>query len=436
MRKSLYLLALPLLLADAGWPADQATFRVIAYMDRYDQPIGIIEGSPGVFYSESGNAVLSVTTQGSKTILANFPNNAVLLSLAVAGSDGLFYSTIWTEKATTAEVFSVPSMPAGLKLYSPQTIAPFLMQNLPDSKFLGLAGGVSSHLYSLVTTDLHGNVTPIYQFTSADQPETALYASDGNYYGVVQGATASTGYVFRITPSGSFTKLFTFPTNTFIGAYYQPLIEASDGNLYGATATGGANGTGTIYKLTLGGQYTLLYTFPKGNSYNPSALIEGSDGNLYGATIGSLANAGFSELFKLTKSGQFTLLYAMANVGADGACNCKLVQGSDGMIYGSAQVGGITGAGAYFSLDAGLPKPRPHAQHFSPKSGAVGTQVLIWGFNLLSASVNFNGVPATTVSSSGPNYVWATVPAGATTGPITITTPGGSFTTTNSFTVQ
>jgi hypothetical protein len=66
----------------------------------------------------------------------------------------------------------------------------------------------------------------------------------------------------------------------------------------------------------------------------------------------------------------------------------------------------------------------------------VGTHVRIWGSNLLSPSVQFNGVPAVEVDGSGPNYIWATVPAGATTGPITVTTPGGTNTTHASFTVQ
>lgn len=73
---------------------------------------------------------------------------------------------------------------------------------------------------------------------------------------------------------------------------------------------------------------------------------------------------------------------------------------------------------------------------FSPQSGAPGTRVRIWGQNLLSASVAFNGVPATAVSNSGSNYVWATVPGGATSGPITVTTPGGANTTQASFTVR
>ena len=126
----------------------------------------------------------------------------------------------------------------------------------------------------------------------------------------------------------------------------------------------------------------------------------------------------------------------MRNLGLDGNCDCSLVQGSDGIIYGTAAIGGVTGAGDVFALDAGLPKPAPTSQFFNPASGAPGTRVLLWGKNLLLASVSFNGVPSTEVYNSGSNYIWATVPPGASTGPITITTPGGTHVTANSFTVE
>jgi len=70
-------------------------------------------------------------------------------------------------------------------------------------------------------------------------------------------------------------------------------------------------------------------------------------------------------------------------------------------------------------LELGLPKPAPQAHEFHPKTGSPGTRVLLWGRHLLAASVQFNGVAASDVSNSGPNDVWATVPAGATSGPIT-----------------
>jgi len=432
-------LALCAVLASMPLSAGQPSFRVVSYMKTFDAPGGMIEGSPGLYYSEAGSstkAVLSITPQGSKTILTTFPSGQNMLSLLVSGANDRFYSSVELH-TNPPSVFSVNAAPGSAKLYSPQSLAPILTQNLPNGTLLGVALSLSSNLWNLVTVDLTGSVTAIYQFSVIGElAVTAIYASDGNYYGFVQGTGGATSYVYRVTPSGSFTKLYTFPNSAFMQFNSVPLLQGSDGNLYGTTPTGGANGTGTIYRLTLTGQYTLLYTFPKDNYSYPAALIEASDGNLYGGTLGNLFAGGYSQLFRITKSGQYTVVYAMKNLTADGACQCSLVQGSDGTIYGTAPYGGLTGAGLYFALDAGLPKPSPTAQHFHPQSGAAGTQVLIWGYNLLSASVQFNEVPATAVSNSGSNYVLATVPAGATTGPITVTTPGGTFTTKTSFTVQ
>ena len=122
--------------------------------------------------------------------------------------------------------------------------------------------------------------------------------------------------------------------------------------------------------------------------------------------------------------------------GGDGVCPCWLTQASDGIFYGKASTGGRSGVGTVFALDAGLTKPAPQALFFTPQSGAVGQPVRIWGYNLLSAAVRFNGAAATEVSSAGSNYVWATVPAGATSGPITVATPGGVTRTAASFTLE
>jgi hypothetical protein len=152
--------------------------------------------------------------------------------------------------------------------------------------------------------------------------------------------------------------------------------------------------------------------------------------NLYGAVQGSGA------LFRLTTSGEYKELFRTTNGDTQGICPCYLLQGSDGKIYGMAQGGGPHGDGVLLSLDVGLPRPQPSPLEFSPASGAPGTKVRVWGYNLLGASAEFNGAPAAKAYNSGPNYVWATVPKGATTGPITITTPAGSATTVASFTVE
>jgi uncharacterized repeat protein (TIGR03803 family) len=370
-----------------------------------------------------------VTLQGSKTVLAAFPGKRKIPGALTVGDDGRFYATVGTGvyASSSASLFSVASAAGSEKVYPAQPIAPIFTQNLPDGTLLGIAGGPP---FDLVTSDLSGEFTTLYQFPSGEAPPyTVLYASDGNYYGIsiLPNATA---YAYRATPSGSVTNVFTF-AGRFGGGYNVALIQASDGNLYGTSPEGGVSGYGSIYKLTLDGQYTLLYSFPQSaNSFAPSSLIEASDGNLYGTTIGSR-----SQLFRITKSGNFTVVRTM-NLNTDGQCVCWLIQGSDGNIYGAANMGGIYGAGDFFYLDAGLPKPRPWAQHFTPSSGSAGTKVRIWGSNLFGASVQFNGTPAVEAVNSGSNYVWTAVPEGATAGPITITTPGGTVTTTANFTVN
>ncbi len=417
--------------------AGQVSYRIVAYMDKYDQPAGLVEGTPGLFYGVAGaytTVGFSTTPQGSMTVLTSFPSGYNVQSLFAAASDGRLYSTVELSDKP-ASLFSVTSTP-GRQVYPPQSLVAVLKQGLPDGSLLGSAVENTTGLWSVATADLAGTVTAI-----AGLPQGGLIlggpilAGDGNYYAIGAPRTASTGYAYRVTPSGSMTTVHTFPSGTFIG-YLAPLLQADDGNLYGAAPGAGPNGTGIIYRLTLDGQYTLLYTFPAGTNGGPTTLIEGSDGNLYGATLGNFSAGGVGQLFRITKSGQYTLLYALSNPTRDGACQCDMVLGSDGIIYGTVQGGGRTGAGAVFALDVGLPKPRPWAKKFGPQSGPAGTRVRIWGSNLLSASVAFNGVPALAVSSSGPNYVWATVPAGATTGPITVTTPGGTDTTEVSFTVQ
>jgi hypothetical protein len=119
-------------------------------------------------------------------------------------------------------------------------------------------------------------------------------------------------------------------------------------------------------------------------------------------------------LFRVTTSGEYTPLHTFGE-----GCYCPLTQGSDGIIYGAT----ING-------------PAPRALQFIPQTGAPGTKVHIWGYNLLSATVQFNGVTATAVTNAGSNYVWAVVPAGVTSGPITVTTPGGVSITPGSFTVE
>jgi hypothetical protein len=401
--------------------AGPATFKVLAQLRKYSQPTGITEQAPGVLYFIGGADIVSMTVNGPIVQVTGFQDPSLIVkSPPVSAPNGRLYSSVETTGgANTAYAFSVAAATA-LQTYGVQKFSQAFTQNLPDGALLTLAYRYSDASICLAETDQEGNViAPIYQFPAGERPGTydnAIYATDGNYYGSSITASKNATYVYQITPSGSLTKLLSLTHP--VAAY---LLQSGDGNLYGITGPVKSQ-PATIFKLTLSGRYTLLHTFPRLDS-GGAMLIEGSDGKLYGAGDGEYG----SYLYSITTGGQFNVLYEMN--AADGQCPCTLVQGSDGTIYGTAQAYGATGAGTIFALNAGLPKPAPRALQFSPLSGAAGTKIRIWGQNLLSASVEFYGAPATEVSNSGPNYVWATVPKGATTGPIKITTPGGTSTT-------
>jgi hypothetical protein len=406
-------------------------------MNGYQFPSALLEGFPGLFYANatlagtSQAAAIQITSRGATTVLATLPNMYNFLSTFVGGADGRFYTSV-EYSSYPGYAFSVTSASGSGHNYPPQDFTPVFRQSLPKTEFLATGGGGNSGNLFLLKGGLNGAVTPIYQFPPKVRPLSAIRGSDGSYYGIVATANSPVSYVFRVTPSGTAASLHNFAPNSFSTWDPAPLVQGPNGTLYGALPTGGANHSGLIFSLTLDGNYSALYTFPTSNKGGPATLIQASDGNLYGAAINY---GGDSYLFRVTPSGQYTMLHSM-NPGTDGICNCSLVQGSDGVIYGTSAAGGVHGGGTMFALEAGLPKPKPQALQFSPLSGPAGSQVVIWGYNLLAPSVQFNGASATVVTGSGPQYVLATVPAGAISGPITVTTPGGSSTTQASFTVQ
>jgi uncharacterized repeat protein (TIGR03803 family) len=152
-----------------------------------------------------------------------------------------------------------------------------------------------------------------------------------------------------------------------------------------------------------------------------SSLILGSDGNFYGTTTtGGSANNG--TIFKITPGGAFTSLHSFS--GFDGAGPIgSLMQATDGNFYGTTNAGGTGGYGTVFKLATGL---APFVKTV-PTVGHVGTHVIILGDNLSAAtSVTFDGTPATFTVVSG-SALRATVPAGATTGAVKVTTPSGTL---------
>jgi uncharacterized repeat protein (TIGR03803 family) len=293
-----------------------------------------------------------------------------------------------------------------------------------------------------------GTLTTLYSFCADDgcpdgsKPNSGLIqAADGNFYGVTVAGGNISSFCFSFgTGGGTFFQLTSSGTLTTLAEFCQPNgflpnsapVQASNGNFYGTTDGGGDNnGVGTVYEMTSTGSSTWLYTFclqtgcPDGE--NPQAVSLGTDGNFYGTTWYGGANNGTGTVFEITPAGQLTTLHTFD--GTDGTNpNGPLLLDTNGTFYGTTLDGGENdNAGTIFSLATGL---GPFIGTI-PTSGAAKTKVTILGTNLKGATaVTFNGTAATfkVVSAS---EITTTVPSGATSGTVTVTTSGG--TTLNSY---
>jgi uncharacterized repeat protein (TIGR03803 family) len=200
----------------------------------------------------------------------------------------------------------------------------------------------------------------VYSFVSGNGSAPAsislIQASDGNFYGVTDtGGTGSNGTVFRVTPTGTYDIIYNFCTSggSTCSDGANPtggLIQAPDGNLYGTTRTGGANKYGTAFSVSLTGTFKLIYTFCSVGStsctdgkYPAVSLVQGSDGNFYGGN-----NPTF---FKLTPAGTLTTLHTFSN--ADGyRPQAGAVESTAGTFFGTS-VGSfyqITSSGGFTDI--------------------------------------------------------------------------------------
>ena len=166
---------------------------------------------------------------------------------------------------------------------------------------------------------------------------------DGNFHGTTyQGGAGLAGTVFRITPSGGLTVLYSF-LNSGDGAYPRtPPVPAPDGNLYGITANHAAS---TLYRISSTGVFQVLVTLP---AESDGALSLGLDGKLYGTTLyGGTFNQGTA--FSITTAGVFKTLY---NFDSPTGSNPQsgLLQASDGNFYGTTSLGGTSGGGVVYRL--------------------------------------------------------------------------------------
>ncbi len=326
----------------------------------------------------SGGAVKSKETPAFTNVF-NFDgaNGAAALTL-IQGNDGNFYGT--TESGETYDEGTVFQLtPAGTlaNLYT------FCSQTLctdGDGPVFGLVQGANGNFYGTTVGGGANDVGTVFELTSAGQLTTLysfcsqpgcadgvdpiaglMQANNGNFYGTTaeNGANGEGGTVFEITPAGQLTTLYSFcsqPGCTDGQSPRRPLLQASNGNLYGTTLEGGAFGAGTVFQMTPGGTLTRLYSFCSQEGCTDgteprSELVQATNGNLYGTTSFGGAN-GAGTVFQLTPGGVLTTLYSFCSQPGctDGANPYHGLVLAYGNFYGTTLDGGSNGWGTVFEI--------------------------------------------------------------------------------------
>ncbi len=310
-----------------------ARAQIFQTLVSFDGPNGatpaapLIQGADGDLYGTThfggtynAGTVFKITPEGSLTTLHSFALLDGVFPWAglVQATDGDFYGTTWEGGAgDRGTVFKMTPEGALTVLHS----------------FIGYLDG-------------------LYPYAGLVQ------ATDGDLYGTTQGGGVHNGgTVFKVTPQGTLTILYTFcsqPACTDGASPWGGLVQGTDGNFYGTTESGGSSLVyGTVFKITAQGTLTVLHSFQKTDGANPYAgLVQGTDGNFYGTTeSGGNVNLAAGTVFKITPQGALTTLYSFSLGNADGAYPyAGLVQGTDRDFYGTTTQNGVGGYGAAFKI--------------------------------------------------------------------------------------
>jgi uncharacterized repeat protein (TIGR03803 family) len=304
-----------------------------------------------------------------------------------------------------------------------------------------------------------GALTTIYNFcsqpgcTDGAGPAAALtQATNGDLYGTTSagGITnpscpyGACGTIFKITPLGVFTTIYSFCSQSSCADGQTPLaglVQAANGDLYGTTSEGGVTtgmpqGGGTIFKIGSGGTLTTVYSFcPQtgcvDGAYPSAGLIQATNGNLYGTT-----QLPQGTIFKISPGGVFASIHTFCSQTGcpDGELpSSGVVQGADGYFYGTTYNGGA-------NVNANVPNGGGTIYQIAP-SGQFTT---IYSFCARSACTDGDLPQAGLIQASDGSLYGTTAYGGANTnttvpyggGTIFKITPAGALTTLYNFCAQ
>jgi len=386
----------------------------------------------GTLYNGPSGAgtVYTITPSGAFNVIHNFDGqnegNGPKTGLTL-GTDGNFYGALYSGGLNPyGSLFKIT--PAGVLT---------ILHNFTAAEQGGSFGppvlGKNGTFYGVTTFLKAYSITSSGTFKLLPNPTPGAsrapltLANDANLYGTTIDGGTGNGTVFRMSSAGATKIIYNFD-NTHGAKPFGPVVQGSDGYLYGTASSGGSipHAFGVVFKLSTTGAITVLHEFDSTSTtdgYEPlGGLVEATDGNFYGTTYtGPGAYSGV--VFKITKAGTYTVLHNFDTTHGGSPATTQM-QNTNGIIYGETVSGGLSFNGVFYSFDAGM---SPFVSLIGFPAAVAGKTVQILGQGLTgttsvkfgSGSANFHVVSDT--------YMTAVVPTSGTTGTVTVTTPGGTL---------
>jgi uncharacterized repeat protein (TIGR03803 family) len=436
---------------------------------------GITMGTDGTFYgatyqggAHSFGTIFEITPSGTFTKLYDFNNTtdgAYPHTPPVQAQDGNLYGT--TANGTIATLY---------KITTSGTFT--VMATLAAQSYSPLLLGTDGNLYGTTVYGGTFNGGTVFQFSPTTKMLKTVFnfhteyspygplmqGTDGALYGTTSsGGTGSGGVVFKVTTAGVYKVLNNFSTSSTNGASpYSGLVQGSDKFLYGVTSKSGSGGLGALFKIsTAGTSFTVLHNFATVDGDTPySTPLLHTNGTIYGMTSHGGAHTSDGVVYSFTNNLKpfvqpVVLHSARVNSSVEllgqgfntasgvlfGTGAGTLTIGSDTFATAKIVAGATTGAITVEEPGGNLLTPLnfkivPSITKFSPTSGTVGTPVVITGMSLSQTTAVKFGTVAATFTVNSNTQITTTVPTGAVTAKISVTTPGGTASSTTSFTVN
>ncbi|MBA3916475.1 MAG: IPT/TIG domain-containing protein [Acidobacteriales bacterium] len=444
---------------------------------------GVILGTDGAFYGAisqrgvNGNGtVFKLSPAGMETILHSFTDTGDggnPIYPPVQAADGNYYGL------TSGQVFLPPATmykitPAGVfstihtfDATTGTSINAGLIQGTDGNLYGCTVSGGANNSGTIFKITTAGAVTVLHAFAGGSDGSGCSYSltqgTDGKLYGTAGGGTNNAGLIFRITTAGAYTVLHSINGTTEGFGIRSGVTQATDGNFYGVTQNQGSATNGTLYKITSNGAYTVVHNFDQPTGDVPSsAPFQHTNGLLYGTTLagGTGINAGNGVVYSLNISAA-AFAKLVNTTGKVGSTVEILGQGFTGStqvsfagvnattfsvvsntyMTATVPVGAKTGTVTITRPSGPLVSSQtfrvtPTITSFTPPSGPVGTAVTINGTGLTQTTkVTFGTIAATTFTVVSDSKITATVPSGAKTGKIGVTSAGGTANSSTSFSV-